>query len=108
MGRWLAIITAGLLLLAGCGGVLTTDIGDILADSRGYDGRTVTIKGKVEESMNILVLKAFSLNDGTGSILVVTDRGVPSKGKKVRVKGVVNRAFSIGSQSVVVLQEGAR
>jgi hypothetical protein len=100
---------AALLLLATCAvactGLFTTPIGKILANPRDYDGKTVTISGEVKSSANVLVFKGYTVRDGTGEILVLTNRGVPKKGDSIRLTGVVEQAFSMGDKSVVVIRE---
>ncbi|MEJ2421915.1 MAG: hypothetical protein P8018_09430, partial [Acidobacteriota bacterium] len=45
------------------------------------------------------------IKDDTGEITVVTDNAVPKTGEQVTVTGVVNQAFSIGSESLIVIRE---
>jgi hypothetical protein len=94
-----------LLLLLGCGGLGSTEIGAILKDPRQFDGKVVTVSGRVAESVNILVLKYFVLSDATGEVVVVTERSVPQTGQQIKVKGRVNQAFSIAGKSLVVILE---
>jgi hypothetical protein len=94
-----------LTCLLGCSGLTSTAIGDVLKDPRRFDGKQIMVVGKVKDSANILLVKYFVLEDDTGVITVVTDRSVPAPGDKVRVRGRVNQAFSIGGKSLVVLLE---
>ena len=79
-------------------------IGDILADLRSYDGNVVHVEGEVVSTMN-LVVKWFELNDGTGSITVVTERGLPTIGETVTVDGKVDELFKLGGISKTVIME---
>ncbi len=83
-----------------------TPIGDILADMRTYDGQPVTVRGEVASVLNILGLKAFDLDDGSGTIKVVTQRGLPQQGETVTVSGVVNEMFNVGGMNMTVILEG--
>jgi len=77
----------------------------LLENPRDYDNRTVTIEGQVEEVYSLLVVKYFSVRDNTGVIIVVTERILPKKGEKIKVKGRVADAFSIGDKSLTVFKE---
>ncbi len=98
-------VCVSLLLFGGCASLMATNIGDIKAHPREYDGKTVTIVGEVTGSLNVLVVKAYTVKDATGEIVVVTDRSVPAAGEKVRARGRINQAFAIGGESMIVLLE---
>ncbi len=96
---------AGVVVIAACAALLTTKIGEIQKAPGQYDGRTVTISGTVSASHNLLLVKYYQVDDGTGEIAVVTDSALPKEGDHVRVKGKVNQAFAIGSAHLVVIVE---
>ncbi len=96
---------AGALSLAACAALLTTKISDIQKSPGQYDGKTVTIAGTVSASHNLLVVKYYQVDDGSGQIAVVTDSALPKEGDHVRVKGKVNQAFAIGTARLVVIVE---
>lgn len=93
------------LALAYCG-VGTTKIGDITGHPRDYAGKEVAISGEVTEVFSVIIVRYFTVRDGTGEINVVTDRPLPAKGEKIKVKGIVKEAFSLGTQTTLVLVEG--
>jgi aspartyl/asparaginyl-tRNA synthetase len=93
------------LSLSFCG-IGTTKIGDITGHPRDYAGKEVTVSGEVTETFSLLVVRYFILRDATGEITVVTDRPLPAKGEKIKVKGVVKEAVSIGTKTSLVLVEG--
>ncbi len=95
----------GLLFVLACSAVFPTKISDILVNPRQYDGKTVVVAGEVKESANLLFVKCYVVKDDTGEITIITDRAVPRSGERVRVKGVVNQAFSLGDRSLVVIVE---
>ena len=105
--------TAGrVLLLAaalawGCAALFATKIGDIQKAPGQWDGRTVTVAGKVTGTHNLLVVKYYQVDDGTGEIAVVTQSALPKEGENVRVKGRVEQAFALGTAHVVVIVEAA-
>lgn len=82
-----------------------TPIGEILADLRTFDGALVTVRGEVTSVLNILGLKAFDLADGTGTIKIVSQRGLPQQGETVTVSGEVNEMFNVGGISMTVILE---
>ncbi len=83
----------------------TTKIGDILSHPRNFAGKEVTISGEVTETFSMFFVKYFTLRDGSGEITVVTERPLPAMGEKIKVKGIVKEAFSIGTKSALVLVE---
>ncbi len=95
----------GAALACGCAALFATKIGDIQKEPGRWDGRTVTIAGKVTGTHNLLVVKYYQVDDGTGDIAVVTNSALPKEGDQVRVKGRVEQAFALGSAHVVVIVE---
>ncbi|MBZ5587821.1 MAG: hypothetical protein LAO05_04605 [Acidobacteriia bacterium] len=96
----------GSVLVVACASLLATKIGDIQKTPGKYDGRSVTIAGTVTSAHNFLVVKYYDVDDGTGTIAVVTESALPNEGASVRVKGKVNQAYAIGSAHLVVILEG--
>lgn len=82
-----------------------TPIGNIMKDPRAYDEKSLTIAGEVTDRASLFVIKYFRVKDKTGEIMVVTRRSLPSIGSKVRVKGRVEEAFSIGTEQMLVFVE---
>lgn len=107
--------TPGRLLLAAilavsalsCKG--TTPIKTLLDDPARFDGKTVRVMGEVQSSAGALGLGAYRINDGTGTIAVVSQSGgAPREGAKVGVEGTLRSAFTIGNTSATVLIEQRR
>lgn len=95
-------------LVAGCdqvSGPFSVSIGKVLATPRDYEGKTITLSGTVNDVLSLIVIKAFLLSDNTGQIYVVTERILPKQGERVRVKGCVVEAFSLGNQTLTVFKE---
>lgn len=82
-----------------------TPIGEILADLRTYDGKPVTIRGEVTNTLNVVVLKAFDVTDDSGSIRVVTERGLPRIGSEITVNGIVHEVYNIAGVNYTVVLE---
>ncbi len=91
------------LLLAACSS--SPRIDDIMSDPRGYVDNTVTVEGKVTDAFSLVLVKYYTVSDGSGSINVVTARTLPAVGQKVKVRGTVTEVFSIGPKRLIVLME---
>ena len=92
------------VMAASCG-LLATKIGDIRANPGKYEGKSVTVSGTVTSSVNVLFVKGYNINDGTGTILVVPKGAVPAEGAKVKISGKIQQLVAIGSASMVVLNQ---
>lgn len=68
-------------------------IGDIEANPSRYQNKDVAIAGTVRDSYGISIPGtpirggAYKIDDGTGSIWVITEDSVPSKGTQLGIKG---------------------
>jgi membrane protein implicated in regulation of membrane protease activity len=72
-------------------------INQIRAEPNRYVDREVGIKGRVVESFSVLGRGAYQVDDGTGKLWIVSERGVPRKGSRVAVKGKIRDGFDLGS-----------
>jgi hypothetical protein len=84
------------LILSGCG---ATKIGRVLADPSRYHNRNVTVEGQVTQSVGAFVAGLYQVEDETGKIYVVSTRGVPSKGARVKVEGNVTPGLNLMGKS---------
>jgi hypothetical protein len=92
------------LVLVGC--PLRTAIGTINRDPGKYSGREVTIAGRVTDSFGALGNGVFQLDDGTGTMWVLSQGyGVPGNGAKVAVTGTISQGFSFGGRSFAVIMK---
>jgi hypothetical protein len=91
------------------GGMLAkpTPIGEIKADLRTWDEKTVVIEGTVEAPLNLMGMKFFRLKDDTGGITVVTERGLPGEGDTVKVEGIVRQMFAVAGIEQTIVYEAA-
>jgi hypothetical protein len=96
MKRIIIVFLVGVLLSASLGTVVSAkrrSIADLEANPTKYQNKTVTIEGVVRDSdgVNIPFIGirggCYKVDDGTGSIWVCSDEGVPTKGVQVKVKG---------------------
>ena len=104
----LAALLAAAFLLAGCPS--RTTINKINADPQRYFDKEVGVAGTVTDSYGVpFVGGAYEIDDGTGKIWVLTERGAPSKGSQVGVKGrVVNGPVYRGRNLGTALRESDR
>jgi len=72
-------------------------INQVLADPSQYRNKEVKLSGSVVDSYSFVGRGAYRLDDRTGQLWVVSDKGVPRQGAKVDVKGTVREGFDIGS-----------
>ena len=98
------------LLLTSCD---RTRIGDITSDPGRYKDKEVTIAGEVVTSVGASVMGfgkgVYELSDGTGNLWVYSDRGVPTKGAHVGVRGRVSESVTImGKNYGTILRENDR
>lgn len=99
----LCALAAATVLAAACSA--NPRIDQIMGDPRGYVDNTVTIEGKVTDQFSLVVVKYYTVSDGSGSINVVTSRTLPAVGQKVKVRGKVIEVFSLGTKRLIVLME---
>lgn len=81
-------------------------IQDIYSRLDRYHGRTVSVEGAVQESYTVLGVSYYRLDDGTGRIVVITDRGAPPEGTRIRVRGEVRQLLKLEDINLVVLLAG--
>ena len=88
----------GGLFLAACPD--RTSIADIEANPSRYQNKEVAIAGTVQDSYGINIPGtrmrggAYKIDDGTGSIWILTEEGVPTKGAQIGVTGRVGSGIN--------------
>jgi hypothetical protein len=93
------LVIPALALLTACGSV---KIGRINADPSRYRNRTVSVSGRVTNSVGLLGTGGYQVEDETGKIFVISRSGVPSRGSEVQVKGSVTPGVTVLGQAVGV------
>jgi hypothetical protein len=96
----LMVLAAIALSSGACASAKT--INQLLADPGRYTDRTVKLSGEVMDSYSVANRGAYRLNDGTGEIWIVSEKGVPRTTAKVTVKGKVRDGFNLGSLITVL------
>jgi hypothetical protein len=93
------LLVASLAILAACGPV---KIGRINADPSHYQNRVVHVSGTVTNSVGVLGTGGYQVEDETGKIYVLSRTGIPSRGSRVHVTGVVSPGVQVLGQPVGV------
>jgi membrane protein implicated in regulation of membrane protease activity len=88
------ILAVSALVLAACASMT---INRVLADPSRYRNREVRLSGAVVDSYSLANRGAYRIDDDTGQLWVVSDRGTPRKGARVTVKGTIREGFNLGS-----------
>ena len=90
----LTMLLVSALALAGCA---ARTVNQVLADPSRYRDREVKLSGAVVDSFSFINRGAYRIDDGTGQLWVVSDKGVPRISARVTVKGRVREGFNLGS-----------
>jgi hypothetical protein len=102
--RFMRIALAGAVALvfmfqAGCA---VKSINRIMADPHRYANREVGVRGEVIESYSVVGRGAYRLDDGTGRLWVVSEKGVPRKGAKVVTRGKIRDGYNLGDLGTLI------
>ena len=81
-------------------GIGVTPIGDITRDPAAFEGKEVTLRGKVVEANKIPILNVtvYAVKDDTGQIWVTTTQDRPVRGQDVTVHGKIENTAIIGGR----------
>ena len=93
--------TAGLLAITllsiGLAACRETKVSRLLAEPERWRNKEVGLVGNVTKSVSVLGRGAYQLDDGTGTIWVVSTHGVPREGARVGVRGEVKDIVDLGT-----------
>jgi hypothetical protein len=89
-----AILAVSALASAACASMT---INRVLANPSRYRDRQVRLSGSVVDSYSLANRGAYRIDDDTGQLWVVSDRGTPRKGARVTVNGTIREGFNLGS-----------
>ena len=97
--RWIRFV--GMAMLAGSAlasaACASMTINQVLADPSRYRNHEVQLSGAVVDSYSVANRGAYRIDDETGQLWVVSDKGTPRKGARVTVKGTIREGFNLGS-----------
>jgi hypothetical protein len=98
MTRTLRSLLVVIVLAGVAAGCAAKSINQVLADPGRYRNREVKLAGAVVDSYSLLNRGVYRIEDRDGQQLwVVSDQGVPRRGARVTVKGVVREGFNFGN-----------
>ena len=101
------LLAIGAVLLAGC--PPRESIEKINRDPGRYAGKEITIAGRVTNSFGLLGTGVYEVNDGTGSMWVLSHGyGVPGNGAKVAVTGTLEQGVSLGGRTFATAMRETR
>ena len=101
----LSVIAVALVTLSGCA---TTKINRLIEDPHHYRNREVYVQGTVTNVIGALNTGVYQVQDDTGKIYVLSGRGIPPKGARVKVHGSLTEGFNIMGKSfgTVIREDG--
>lgn len=94
----LAAVMAAVAFTAAC--PKRVSIADIEANPAKYRNKTVAVAGVVKDSYGVTIPGTgirggvYRIDDGTGSLWILTEDSVPNKGAEIGVKGKVGSGIS--------------
>ena len=89
-----AVLSVSALASAACA---ARTVNQVLADPSRYRDREVRLSGAVVDSYSLVDRGAYRIDDGTGQLWVVSDKGVPRTSARVTVTGTIREGFNVGS-----------
>jgi hypothetical protein len=90
-------------------GLAPVKVEEIERDPTRFEDKVVTLHGTARGGTKLPFMQEsfYEIDDGTGSLPVVTTKALPAEGKKVFVRGRVKSAFRLGGKSYgLVVMEG--
>jgi hypothetical protein len=95
----LSLILLATLLLTAC--PPSPSVAEIQRNPGKYGGREIVVHGAVDETYGLLGAGAYRINDGTGTIWVMSQGfGVPGRGANVHVAGTLIQGATFGGRSL--------
>ncbi len=98
----LLVVALLALSIAGCA-VRARSVADIRNDPGQFDDKQVEVTGRVTSAWSVPLVPygLYKIDDGTAEITVLSsERGTPSRGALVKVRGRVREIASFGTASV--------
>ncbi len=103
------ILGALLLIGALACGLAPVSVSEIKQDPGRFENKVVTLRGKAAGGTKLPFMEQafYEVNDGSGSLMVITKKALPPEGKQVFVRGRVRSAFAFGGKTYgLVVMEG--
>lgn len=96
-----AILAATMLTLLAC--TAHPSIAEINRDPGKYADKDIKVLGHVSSGFAAFGTGIYQIDDGTGSMWVYSQNGVPSNEAQVSVTGRIQQGFSIGGRSYATI-----
>ncbi len=96
-----SILAAATLVLLACTAHPT--IAEINRDPGRYADKDIKVSGRVSGGFAAFGTGVYQIDDGTGSMWIYSQNGVPSNGAQVSVIGRIQQGFSIGGRSYATI-----
>ena len=77
---------------------------DIVAAPAKFEGKEIKLKGRVRNVTRVPGIKAYTLREETGEIIVVTEGDLPAQNAEVALRGVVKSAVILSGAWTVGLR----
>jgi hypothetical protein len=90
----LVLLSVSALATSACA---SRTVNQIIADPSRYRDRQVRLSGAVVDSYSFVNRGAYRIDDGTGQLWIVSDKGVPRTSARVTVTGTIREGFNLGS-----------
>lgn len=94
----IVVLLAGALLLAAC--PKRVNIAELQANPSKYNNKDIAVAGVVRDSYGVNIPGtpirggAYKIDDGTGTLWIITEDVVPNKGAEIGVKGRIGSGVS--------------
>ena len=98
--RFSLLMTVAFAAVFGAACPERVSIADIEANPSKYQNKEIAIAGTVKDSYGVSIPGtpirggAYKIDDGTGSMWVISEESVPTKGAQIGVKGVVGTGIN--------------
>jgi len=95
------------LAMVACSDNYVTKINEINTQPIMHIGKTVTIGGIASYAIGLGGYGTFTVTDETGSITVITNKGVPKSDTRLEgITGVVSQPITFGDKSILLILQG--
>lgn len=103
----LTLLALGMLILtAACE---LNSVEEVKSDPFKFQNKQARLGGIVRQNWSVLKYGVYEIEDQTGKIFIVSEKGAPSKGAVVEVKGNTRTAFNLsGIDYGTVIMENKR
>lgn len=105
--KLIVLLLLPIFFISGCAAYI--QIAEIRDNPKQFDERSVTVRGKVVETLSIPFVQKgmYQIDDGTGKIWVMSSVRMPARSDRVIVEGKLKTGFTIRSRTFgLIIVEG--